>query len=481
MTANQKSTILYIDDDRLNLEIFEEFFKDLYDVIVLPSTENALEVLRTKTVKVLISDQCMPEETGIDFIKRINPEFPDIIKMILTAYSDLDVAMEAINKVGIYKYLLKPWDSAEVKNSIDNCIREFDLRFENKRLISELQHKNEALNEAFTKLEENEQKLHTIFFNSNDSIYILNTRKELIDANEALYKLLNIKGKDRNRENLYAMMKEKFPVLLDKPFELSTSASTSISEAEIKFAPGDSKTIELNCNRILFGDKEHILSVVRDISERRTYEKKIVEAIIKTQEEDQGKYARELHDGLGPLLSTLKMHIEWIADPLNLHNKDKIIQHSIHTIDNAIRSVKEIANNMSPHILQRFGLVNAVNAYVDYIKETAKIEFVVSSNLKERVPSNIEVVLYRIILECLNNAIKHSDAKKVILKFNKQKDGLQIAYSDNGKGFDVSKVMAEGQGMGLFNMQNRIKHIGGDFKIVSNRNIGTDINIRLDN
>ena len=481
MVSNNKNSILYIDDDALNLEIFKEYFNDAYDVIVLPSTQHAEEILRTKQIKVIISDQCMPDETGIDFIKRINPEFPDIIKMILTAYSDHDTALEAINKVGIYKYLLKPWNSEEVQNSIENCIREYDLRFENKRLIQELKQKNDALNEAFTKVEENEKKFRAIFANSNDSIYILSPNKKIIASNQALYKLLTIKDKDTNLETLNAIVRDRFSILLDKPFELSKSTATSISETDIKISPGENKTIELNCNLISFNNKNCVLSVVRDISERRMFEKKIVEAIISTQEEAQGKYARELHDGLGPLLSTLKMHIEWIADPGNTQNKDKIIDHSIHTIDNAIRSVKEIANNMSPHILQRFGLINAINSHIDYIKEASKIEFVVSSNLKERISSNIEIILYRIILECMNNAIKHSDAKKVILKFNKQKNNIQIVYSDNGKGFDVNKVMSEGKGMGLFNMQNRIKHIGGDFKIVSNQNIGTDITISLDN
>jgi PAS domain S-box-containing protein len=476
-----KNTILYIDDDTLNLEIFKEVFDSIYNVILLPSTETALEVLRNNPVKVIISDQFMPYESGTEFIQRINPEFPDIIKMILTAYSDHDVALEAINKVGIYKYLLKPWDSTEVKNSLETAIREYDLRRENKQLLIELKQKNEALNKAFIKLEENEKKFHTIFSKSNDSIYILNQEKEIIEANQALYNLLGIKDKVSNLKTLNTFIQEKTPSLVDKPAELSNSSANSISEIEIKPNPRETKVIELNCNHVKYTNNGYILTVARDISERRMFEKRIVEAIIQTQEEDQSKYARELHDGLGPLLSTLKMHIEWIADANNSQNKDKIIQHSIHTIDNAIRSVKEIANNMSPHILQRFGLVNAVNSYIDHIKETSNIEFVISSNIKERIVNNIEIILYRTILECINNAIKHAEAKKVILKFNKQKSKLLIAYSDNGKGFDVGKVMAEGKGMGLFNMQNRIKHIGGEFKIISNPDIGTDITICINN
>jgi PAS domain S-box-containing protein len=478
--AAEKSTILYIDDDLLNLEIFREFFDDTFHVIILPSTRDAVDVLRSNEVKVLISDQQMPEENGVDFIKRINPEFPDIMKMILTAYTDHDVALAAINEGGIYKYLLKPWESSEVRNSIDSAIREYDLRRENRELLIELKHKNEALNDAYVKLEENEKKFHTIFFKSNDSIYILNQDKEIIEANQALCNLLGHDDMSINLDGLNNFMKDKYPVLLQKPLELIRGVKTSISEIEIKTSQGETKVIELNSNEISYSNHEYILSVARDISDRRTFEKKIVEAIIQTQEEDQNKYARELHDGLGPLLSTLKMHVEWIADPENSESKEKIIQHAIHTIDNAIRSVKEIANNLSPHILQRFGLVNALTSYIDQIKETAKIEFVVSSNLKERIQGNTEIILYRTILECINNSIKHAEAKKIILKFNRQKNNLLIGFSDNGKGFDVNKIMSEGRGMGLFNIQNRVKHIGGEFKIVSNLNVGTDITISLD-
>ena len=476
---DERNIILYIDDDALNLEIFKEFFRDSYNVILLPSTEKALDVLRNNNVKVIVSDQCMPYETGIDFIKRINPEFPDILKMILTAYTDHDAALEAINEVGIYKYLLKPWEASEVKSSIESAIREFDLRHENKELLIALKQKNEALNEAYTKLEENEKKFHTIFANSNDSIFILNQNKEIIEANQSLSLLLGNKDDSHDLKSINRYIRDKYPVLLNKPLELSKATNSSMSEIEIKTESGELRVIELNCNHISYNDHDYLLSVVRDISERRTFEKKIIEAIIQTQEEDQSKYARELHDGLGPLMSTLKMSIEWIANDEKIENKDKIMQHAILTIDSAIHSVKEIANNLSPHVLQRFGLVNAINTYIDYVKETSKIEFVVSSNIKERISGNIEIVLYRIILECINNSLKHSEAKKIILKFNLVKQLLNILYSDNGKGFDVSKVLTEGRGMGLFNLQNRVKHLGGEFKIISNNHIGTDISISL--
>lgn len=478
--ALNKSTILYIDDDLLNLELFKEFFREYYHVIILPSTKGAEDVLQNNNVKVIISDQCMPDETGIDFIKRINVEYPEIVKIIFTAYSSQEVALEAINDAAIFKFILKPWKKHEVKDAIDSAVKQFDLQHEKNELLIELQLKNVALEEANQKLADNEKKFHVVFSNSNDSKYILNQQKRVIEVNPAFLDLIQYKKEDPlNFDNLNAYIKERFPVLVDKPVELSRNAKTSIYDFEISAGTGETKFIEINSNEISYNNGSYFMSIIRDISERRHFEKKIIDTMIQTQEEEQSRYARELHDGLGPLLSTLKMHLEWIANPDHSINKNKIIEHAIFTLDNAIRSTKEIANNLSPHILERFGLVDAINAYIEHIKETSNIEFTVLSNLKERLAGKIEIVLYRTILECMNNSIKHSGAKKIIIKLSRESNNLKISYSDNGRGFDVEKEIAEGKGMGLFNIQSRIKHIGGAFRLISNLNTGTDITINI--
>lgn len=477
--ASKKSTILYIDDDLLNLEIFKEFFAEYYHVIILPSTKGAEEVLRNNNVKVIISDQCMPDETGIDFIKRINVEYPEIIKIIFTAYSSQEVALEAINDAAIFKFILKPWKKKEVRDCIDSAVKQYDLEQEKNELLIELKRKNLALNEAYQKLADNEKKFHVVFSNSNDSKYILNHERKIIEVNTAFLDLINYKEEPLNFDNLNAYVQAKLPVLTDKPVDLSQNLKTSIYEFEINILPGQIRYIEMNSNKINYNNGSYFMSIIRDISERRMFEKKIIDTIIQTQEEEQSRYARELHDGLGPLLSTLKMHLEWIANPDHSINKNKIIDHAIYTLDSAIRSTKEIANNLSPHILERFGIVDAVNAYIEHIKENSNIEFVVSSNIKGRFAGNIEIVLYRTILECIHNSLKHSDAKKIMLKFNRESNNLKIRYSDNGKGFAVEKEIAEGKGMGLFNIQSRIKHIGGEFQLTSKLNVGTDIAINV--
>ncbi len=470
MIDSTLSTILYVDDEEYNLIIFKGLLKNKYLILTETSTSRAVELLKTHHVKIILSDQRMPEESGLSFLERINPMFPDAIKIIFTAYLDHDAALKAINQGNIYKYILKPWNPKEIISTIDNAIREYDLRLENKQLLIELKKKNSELEEALTLVKESEKKFYGIFANSNDGIIIQKDRN-VLEANPALRKIIGI-VKNCSDDEINDYIQKKIPELLYNP-------ESPIVEIDFHSYTSEKRSIELNSCEINYKGKTAILSVIRDITERKQEEKKIMEAILRTQEEEQSRYARELHDGIGPILSTLKMYIEWLADTANVINKEKISQQSIVAINEAINLVKDVANNLSPHVLQRFGLVNAIKSYLDRVKETNFIEFRISTNLTGRLPDNIEISLYRIMLECINNSLKHADGKFFILKFKKQEKNIAINYSDNGNGFDVDHVIATQKGMGLFNIQNRIKLMGGEIRITSNVDIGTYIEINI--
>jgi PAS domain S-box-containing protein len=473
----EKDYILYIDDDLNNLEIFKVLLEDFFEIVIESSTSKAYEILKKYPFKILIADQRMPEETGLSFIERITPEFPDLIKIIFTAHLDHEAAIKAVNQGGIYRYILKPWNTQEIKITLNNAIREYDLRIENKNLLDELKHKNNALVKAFNQLKESESNFHNIFNNSSDGIGIFKD-KLLLEANPAFYQIFeyNVKNPDINNVNHY--IRTTIPSLLNKIDANNQSQEHHFAEMELTLND-KKKFIELNNKAILLKSDMVSVSIIRDITERKLIDQRIMDTIIRTQEEDQRKYAAELHDGLGPILSTLKMYIEWISDPNNTLNKEKITQQTIQGIDEAIVIVKEIANDLSPHLLQRFGLVNAIQSYVDNLKSTSGIEFILSSNLNSRIIPKIEIALYRIILECIQNTMKHAHAKKVIIKFKVHENKLTISYADNGKGFDVNLVNANAPGMGLFNMQNRMRLIGGDIQVISNIGIGTDIELNL--
>jgi signal transduction histidine kinase/ActR/RegA family two-component response regulator len=474
--VKKKDTVLYVDDELFNLELFKETFEGQFNVLTDYSTKTAFKLLEKNSVKVIISDQRMPEETGLSFLERVHKTYPDIIKIIFTAYLDHDAALHAINQGGIFRYLLKPWNITEIRSTLSSAIREYNLKEENVKLVNELQLSKKDLEKALNKAKENEQKFHDIFLNSNDAIIILKGTK-LLEANPAFYQLMNINTNGTITEIQKFIETRNSQLLNALNDDVVTEA---IKEIEIKSANLEKKSIELNSRTVEYHGEKAIQSIVRDITERKQLENKILDAIIRTQEEDRVRYAQELHDGLGPILSTLKMYIEWLFNEKNTVNKDEIAGKTIVSINEAITRLKEIANNLSPHVLQRFGLINAIQNYIDQIRSTKDIEILLTSNLKSRLPVNIETILYRVVLECLNNSMKHSQAKKIFIKFRLEDSYLTINYSDNGIGFNVEEVTKEGKGMGLFNIQNRIKLLNGKFKINSIKNIGTDIEIKIE-
>lgn len=472
-----KNTILYVDDDEYNLMLFTEFMKQDYNVLTALSSAEGYSLLKENSIKVLITDQRMPEETGLEFIDRITPEFPDIIKIIFTAHVDHESALKAINQGGIYRYVMKPWNFQEMTQTLQNAICEFDLRAENQNLIKQLKSKNAVLEKAYLQIRESEKKFTGIFQASADGMLLVKDDK-ILEVNEAFINITGLNNKDFSREKLRLFIEREMPGI----FKYATETDSKIQDNfEIDFVDFHQvhKYLELNsCLFDLAGEKA-ILIIARDVSERRMMEQKIMEAIFRTQEETQGRYAQELHDGLGPVLSTLKMYIEWLCSDKNTVNRELINRNAFHAIDEAISQAKEIANNLSPHVLQRFGLVNALKNHADRIKETHNISIVVQSKITDRFSADVEIMFYRILLECINNSIKHASPDAIAIQLDKQVQKILVTYTDNGKGFDVEKTLKETGGMGLFNMQNRIKLIGGEMNIRSMIGRGTRIDITL--
>ncbi|MCS6903958.1 MAG: response regulator [Bacteroidia bacterium] len=146
MEKVEKYKILYVDDDEGNLNVFKASFLREYQVLVATSGEEALDIIKKHPdIVLVISDQRMPGISGIDLLKEIATTHPDILRIIITAYSDIEVAIRATNECQIYKYLTKPWDLTELRLIIKNAIEVYELRKENKNLMLSLQKANTEL------------------------------------------------------------------------------------------------------------------------------------------------------------------------------------------------------------------------------------------------------------------------------------------------------------------------------------------------
>ncbi len=134
-------SILYVDDEEHNLISFKAAFRRDYNVFTALSAKEGFEILKHNDIGLVITDQRMPEITGVQFLEKIVSEYPNTIRMILTGYSDIDAIVEAINNGHIYRYITKPWDYNELKIAIENAKQLYLLQLKNKKLIEELQNK----------------------------------------------------------------------------------------------------------------------------------------------------------------------------------------------------------------------------------------------------------------------------------------------------------------------------------------------------
>jgi signal transduction histidine kinase len=215
---------------------------------------------------------------------------------------------------------------------------------------------------------------------------------------------------------------------------------------------------------------------------RRLTEKMFLNTIIQTEEKERKRFAKDLHDGLGPLLSSVKMSVSSLSQMNHDEASKEIVTNTEIVINEAIKSLKEISDNLSPHVLNNFGLFRALNNFANKININKNILIELKSNIKEeRFDPNIEVVLYRIICELINNTIKHANARKIEIVIMKELEFLTIAYKDDGEGFEVDKVINQTSftGMGFSNIYSRINSLKGEIEIESNPQTGTLVNIKV--
>jgi response regulator RpfG family c-di-GMP phosphodiesterase len=135
---NKKIRVLYIDDEINNLTAFKANFRKLYDVHIAESAAEGRKILESLEIEIVLTDQRMPEMTGVEFLESIIPDFPNPIRILLTGYTDMQALIDAVNKGQIYRYINKPWDEEELKMFINQAFELYTLRKENADLTKNL-------------------------------------------------------------------------------------------------------------------------------------------------------------------------------------------------------------------------------------------------------------------------------------------------------------------------------------------------------
>jgi signal transduction histidine kinase len=235
---------------------------------------------------------------------------------------------------------------------------------------------------------------------------------------------------------------------------------------------------------IIFGViliREIFYSLKRAETDRARTEKRVLNAIINTEENERRRFANDLHDGLGPILSTVKMSLSSLGSRISDSSGVVILNNTSHLVNEAINTIKDISNNLSPHVLSNFGLTSAISAFTTKINQTKAIEIDFKSNMENmRLENDKEVVIYRAVCELINNSIRHSGASRIEIELNKHEKIVTLQFYDNGRGFETSKLNAEdNEGMGLSNIETRVKTVEGVFILESTPGKGTSALIKV--
>jgi len=227
--------------------------------------------------------------------------------------------------------------------------------------------------------------------------------------------------------------------------------------------------------------RELFYSLKRAEIDRARTEKRVISAIINTEENERKRFAKDLHDGLGPLLSTVKMSLSALNDRIKDSAGMVILNNTNHLINEAIGTIKEISNNLSPHVLSNFGLASAISAFTAKLNQTKTISIDFKTNMENRrLENEKEVVIYRAVCELINNSLLHSGASKIEIELNKLEKFITLQFYDNGRGFDTSKLgKDDSKGMGLSNIETRVRSIEGVFILESTQGKGTSALIKI--
>lgn len=320
---------------------------------------------------------------------------------------------------------------------------------------------------------------NNIFNSVSDMVFVLDKQGKIENINKSVT--------DHLQYNLDFLEGKPINYIFDKPQPLWFNAimkdirKSYGSDYEAIFKSKDKTMIPvLMSASFLLGGKEtkgKILITAKDISIQKKTQNIVLKAIIETEEKERSRFAKDIHDSIGQQLSAIKFYIGTSADAVEDPGQKEILLKANAALVDVQADMRNICFNIMPKSLEIFGLVKAVrelcskNELLDHMKIAIKdINF-------PRLPVPQEFALFRIIQEFINNALKHSKATALEIEFAARKSDVLVILMDNGIGFDLTKL--NNHGMGLSNVQSRMRPYNGEVNIITQPGNGTRYEVSM--
>ncbi|PWN05673.1 PAS domain S-box protein [Rhodohalobacter mucosus] len=252
----------------------------------------------------------------------------------------------------------------------------------------------------------------------------------------------------------------------------------SFTESKHLTKSGNQLIVEISASHILYKEKSQRLVIANDITEQRKAEERAISAILEGEERERQRIAKDLHDGLGQYLSAANMNLETVfEDATSLSdNLAQTFTNGLELLNYAISETRNISQNLLPKAIQDYGLELALEALVNQLKGHNDIDFYLYQKLDGiEIPDNIQINLYRIAQEAINNAIRHGKPAKINVQNIYSQGEVLLTVEDDGTGFDVDNVGPGG--IGLQSMKTRVGAMAANIDIVSTMGRGTIISV----
>lgn len=499
------SKILIVEDSIDTIDYVSAILEENgFEVMVATRWKQALFIAQNTSPDCILLDIMLPERNGYEICEELhNDPSTSLIPVIFMSALSKTIDKVRAFKTGGVDFLNKPIEHQELLARINTHLTIYNLQ---KQLIAsndkleylvikrtqELSMANEYLVSSLSELEqrniqlkESNSRHQHITDSISDYLYkvkIINNRPVQTEHNNHCVDVLGYTAAEfEENDKLWAEI-----IHPDDRIRVINEI-VAFQELEIKrtiehrIIHKEGRVLWVSNTLVPFFDDNGIFSeyygVIRDISERKNHQHQLMTAIIETEERERQRFSQELHDGLGPLFSAAKMYVECMQQTNDTAEILEMAKKAEEIISMANTTAREISLNLSPNVLQNYGLVSAVQSFFSYISDNKnmRVNFIHRCG---RISFLHETTLYRVITELTNNTIKHANAKNIFLRIENSHGKLAVEYRDDGVGFDVNKIK-NGYGLGVNNIINRIESIGGTVVVSSQNNEGIVVRLEL--
>ena len=468
----QKDRILVVDDEPGIRRMLEKLFnQEGLECTTAEEGEQALALMAEQQIDVVITDLRMPGISGLELLERVKDR-SDADVMVMTGH-DGDLTFEEAIEKGARDFIQKPLHAGELLLRVKRVLKERRHREERRWMEEQLIGTNRLIRKS-------EERYRALFDNSPVATVVVDHDARIISFNQARD---NAGGRTpKPGDVMYRDFAGEHEI--DMHAELMDCIRMGVSK---EFPQQKYRQKYLNIRMSPFFDGAIITSHnVTQLKKSELQIRSLTQELLKAQELERQRIARELHDNVAQNLGALKLACETLFD----ENPEvpAAIRESVtglsERLSDAISKVRSMSYNMQPLSLEQLGLAHAVDSYCDDYGEANEmaVDCSYAGFEKLNLDFDTQINVYRFVQEAMNNVRKHAAASNLTVRLIVSHPDLIIRIEDDGKGFDVQNRMAEAldeKRMGLRSMQERINLLNGSLEIQSQANRGTKIVARI--